>query len=238
MKKSAILLTTAAAVLALSACSQTEPPETTAEPPVSTTQASEPATTPPTELPPATTEPDASVLTEAQLAPFKELFEPDFSWYSQALTDSYDSPQSVSFRELFYNGNLDDFGEDHGVPRPSEEEIQYLIDHYDRASEAAHLDCIKISRADMEAVLQTLFGLSIEETDQVQLDQFDYNPDTDCYYHFHGDTNSMTAEITDGRWLDDATAELHYAGSFHREGTVVMQQRGGSWYILSSSAQP
>ena len=87
----------------------------------------------------------------------------------------------------------------------------------------------------METVLQNLFGLTIDQTNRVQMDSWLHDPNTDRYFHFHGDTNAMTAQITDGLWLDDHTVELHYPGAFNEVCTAVLEKRDGHWYILSNT---
>ena len=54
-----------------------------------------------------------AALTPGELAVLQALFgnlNPPSSttWYSQALTSLFDSPEDVDFRELFYNGNVED----------------------------------------------------------------------------------------------------------------------------------
>ena len=47
----------------------------------------------------------------------------------------------------------------------------------------------KFTRADMDAFLLENTGLTLAQTNQVDLDAFDYLPEYDAYYHTHGDTN-------------------------------------------------
>ena len=238
MKK--VLCTLCAALSAMSLAACTRAPAPPSEPSPSTQAVTQPApTTQPTQ--PATTAPvlPSGAMTETELASFRALFEADFSWYSQALTSFYDSPESVSFRELFYNGNLDRFTGGEQTAPPTDEELDAIRTIYGIEPDDFRTDCIAICTSDMEQVLQKLFGLGIGDTQKVGLDNWYYVPDTDRYFHFHGDTNAMTAQITDGRWISDQTAELHYSGGFDEECTVILTRQDDRWVIESNqTSQP
>lgn len=57
----------------------------------------------------------------------------------------------------------------------------------------------KFTRADMDAFLLENTGLTLAQTNQVDLDAFDYLPEYDAYYHTHGDTNYRSVTFTSGQ---------------------------------------
>ena len=183
-----------------------------------------------------------AALTPGELAVLQALFgnlNPPSSttWYSQALTSLFDSPEDVDFRELFYNGNVEDkvLHPENFVP-VSEEERSLLIAMHGADDFRFSLDCTPISRTEMEQALMMLFGLTVDQTNQIRLEDFDYLPETDRYFLFHGDTNAILVTLLDGLWLDENTVELHYLGGFNEVCTVVMERRDDHWYILSNES--
>ena len=57
------------------------------------------------------------------------------------------------------------------------------------------VDIIKVPRKTMDEVLKKYFDLTLEETGQVGLEGFIYNPENDTYYTEHGDTNAIDIEV-------------------------------------------
>ena len=231
------LLSCVLALMLLTACGKT--PATT---PTETTPAETASveTAAPTTLPPET-EPPVPVptsartpMTDGELAQLRELFEADYSWYSQALTSYYEKPQDVSLRELFYNGNLDVLSAGDSMPQPTSQELETIRSIYCIEPDDFHTDCMVITGDEMDEVLKKLFGLSLDELSGVGMESLYYVPDTDRYFHFHGDTNAMTARLTDGVWLDEDTVEVHYAGGFNEVCTAVLENRDGHWLIRSN----
>ena len=175
-------------------------------------------------------------MTEADLAPIRALFEADFSLYSQALTSCFDRPENVSLREFFYNGHMDCRVHPETYAPPTEREMELLRELHGDDDFIFQLDATVVSGKEMDADLMEVFGLTLEDTSKVDLDSFDYLEETDRYFLFKGDTNATVIRITDGTWLDSSRAELHYLGGFNEVCTVVMEQRGGHWYILSNAS--
>ena len=52
------------------------------------------------------------------------------------------------------------------------------------------MDLIKITAEQADAVLTRWTGLTLAETDALNMGSFSYLSDYDAYYHFHGDTNA------------------------------------------------
>lgn len=94
------------------------------------------------------------------------------------LTSSYRDPREIDLSKLFYNGLYDASNVITEEERTAVSQENPLADH---------LDIIKITRTQMDEVLQMLTGLTLDETDKVGLDQFVYLKDFDAYYLVHSD---------------------------------------------------
>ena len=145
------------------------------------------------------------------------------SWYTQALTSTYDDPRDVDLYQMFYNG---------GSRHPTQEEydyVQYLLDY-------PGTDVMVISPQEMDEALTEVFGLTLEETHKNNLAQFIYREETDCYYLCHGDTNVMSVDITSAPELSDGRAALRYTGWDGGQYTVTVElpdSISGQYHILS-----
>ncbi len=67
---------------------------------------------------------------------------------------------------------------------PSQAELEQLGVLAEDGSQICPTD--KFTRADMDAFLLENTGLTLAQTNQVDLDAFDYLPEYDAYYHTHG----------------------------------------------------
>lgn len=143
-------------------------------------------------------------LSEEELNPYRELFGQYQTWYSQALTSLYASPEKIDLRELFYNGILDD-PDRYNL---TEEEEEFLAPVW--AEYSCRLDTTRIPAEKMDEVLNQYFGISLEETEGTGLDTFVYFQEMNCYYNYSGDTNTMRADIHEGYLLEDGTIALYY----------------------------
>ena len=111
------------------------------------------------------------------------------NYHNQFLTCLYDSPQNLNLFDLFYNGI--------GTwEAPSQAELEQLGVLAADGSQICPTD--KFTRADMDAFLLENTGLTLAQTNQVDLDAFDYLPEYDAYYHTHGDTNYRSVTFTSG----------------------------------------
>lgn len=110
--------------------------------------------------------------------------------HNQFLTCLYNAPQEINLYDLFYDGG--------GVREaPSQEELEQLGVLAEDGSQICPTD--KFTRADMDAFLLENTGLTLAQTNQVDLDAFDYLPEYDAYYHTHGDTNYRSVTFTSGQ---------------------------------------
>lgn len=101
----------------------------------------------------------------------------------QLLTSVYDQPRSIDMYQLFYNG----VSPEQAV---SDAERQEVTDIYYNGSDP-EVDLIRITAEQADAVLTRWTGLTLAETDALNMGSFSYLSDYDAYYHFHGDTNAL-----------------------------------------------
>lgn len=100
----------------------------------------------------------------------------------QFLTSVYDQPRSIDMYQLFYNG----VSPEQAV---SDAERQEVTDTYYSGSDP-EVDLIRITAEQADTVLTRWTGLTLAETDALNMGSFSYLSDYDAYYHFHGDTNA------------------------------------------------
>lgn len=131
-------------------------------------------------------------LTEEELGDWEEWFAADWM-RGQFLTSLYEKPEDVDLHELFYIGV-----DPEGAARPWDPDRELNpITPEDKRAYLLHLgdwmtECPtdKLPRAQMDAVLRKYLGIGLEETNRIRL-SYSYLPETDCYYHAHGDTNYL-----------------------------------------------
>ena len=159
----------AAVMLVLTACTPIAQPEDTTAPQVTTA------------APVETTAPEETTLSEDPLvAEFRELFtftaDADV-WYNYALKSYYDTPAGIDIFQLIYNAPWLDL-------ELTQAEKDFLISkELDIETSTVH----KYPVEKIDEVLQKYFGITFEEAEGFGLDKMVYNPDTDSYYHLHGD---------------------------------------------------
>lgn len=161
------------------------------------------------------------------------LFADPQSWYSRALTSRFAYPEDVDLYELFYLG----------IPG-----VEYALTQEEAAALAAQgvstePDVDRLPKGVMSEVLLQLFGLPLEDFTGYGLEKYATIPDSDCYFHCHGDTNAMPVSVT-GIWAQaDGTVLVRYirGGQVNlgtvdsRPWTAVLFRYGdGGWQIRSN----
>ena len=139
---------------------------------------------------------------EALQAELQALFDDSAGWYARALTGRFAAPEQVDLYALFYDGIPDGEG---SAASASAEELRALY-----GSEQPGGDTDRLSPEAMDRVLQSCFGLSLEQTEKRGLQRFGYLADYDCYYHTHGDTNQQAIRVAGVRKLKDGTVLMSY----------------------------
>lgn len=146
--------------------------------------------------------------------------------HNQFLTCLYNAPQEINLYDLFYDGG--------GVREaPSQEELEQLGVLAEDGSQICPTD--KFTRADMDAFLLENTGLTLAQTNQVDLDAFDYLPEYDAYYHTHGDTNYRSVTFTSGQRRGDYIQlywkDFYYGGETNECVTLLDRGDGQYWFV-------
>ena len=146
--------------------------------------------------------------------------------HNQFLTCLYNVPQEINLYDLFYDGG--------GVREaPSQEELEQLGVLAEDGSQICPTD--KFTRADMDAFLLENTGLTLAQTNQVDLDAFDYLPEYDAYYHTHGDTNYRSVTFTSGQRRGDYVQlywkDFYYGGETNECVTLLDRGDGQYWFV-------
>ena len=221
-----------AAFLLLTACAPAEPTETTTEPTTqATTQATTAATTQPTTAPTtaptteattAPTEPESTGnFTFDDIAYFQRMFtQPLFdqqfnsapiNYYNRVLCCKFSNPEQINLEYLFYESDDPQFSDSEMALLKENPKIEFA------------LSVSRTSRETMDKVLRGLFGITLEETEGIGLDNLVYLEATDSYYNCHGSTNTVMCMITGGNWLDDGFVEVFYR-NYSTEYVVTLHQ--------------
>ena len=177
-------------------------------------------------------EPEMIALTEQELSDLAQMFDLErtyntkYRWFYMALTSQYSCPQDVDLYGLFYTGFQDEAA--------GPEELEKL----ERAGLWLELDIQKNPAARMNEVLKTYFGLTLEETNRVGLDDMVYLPETDSYYKNSSDTTFFTAgSITHGYRTNDGRILLYYQDILNGAEWVVtlVEDERPSWACMSTA---
>lgn len=128
----------------------------------------------------------------AVVAVFQKLFGKG-SWYAQAIFSPFEYPQNANIRALF-DGGFDDESPETDTER---EEIVKLMGsdlYYD-------LDMYRLPADKMNAVLQEVFGLELDDVSKAKLK---YLESTNCYYIVGGGSKAFVAvDIVGIKTLDN-----------------------------------
>ena len=241
MKKRTFLLLTVL-MLILAGCETREiPPETTTPTTGQTTAPAQTARQTQPTAPPATQPPareDGQRLSGEELELYQQMFAdprdpyalPPINWYNMALCVTFSAPEDLDL-DLFFNNGFDD--ERSALTEAEEAFLSaqgVALDH----------DLYRLPGEKMDAVLQKYFGLTLEQTNGIGLEEAAYDPDTGCYYIDPG--GYVCAEdfvFTDG-YYDEASEilRLYYTDFVGREFVISLQslrsQNLVGYHILSN----
>lgn len=209
----------AAVMLVLTACTPIAQPEDTTAPQVTTAAPVE--TTAP--------EQETTLSEDPLVAEFRELFtftaDADV-WYNYALKSYYDTPAGIDIFELVYSAPWNDL-------ELTQAEKDFLISkELDIETSTVH----KYPVEKIDEVLQKYFGITFEDAEGIGLDKMVYNPDTDSYYHLHGDLETAYPIITKVEENSDGTIIVYYTESMVGDtcGVTLKESESGQYQILSN----
>lgn len=125
------------------------------------------------------------VLSEAEVQSWNEWFLED--WHRMSfLTSLYRTPAEIDLYELFY------LGVGHIA---TGEDIRAYLTRFGEWRTECPTDVM--SRSEMDAFLRKYTGFGLDDTVQKE-PGYVYLPESDCYYHSHGDTNIPGMSLTGG----------------------------------------
>ena len=140
------------------------------------------------------------------------------------LSSYYDTAADIDLYELFYNG----MDEQETI---TDEERAALVEICQWATEVG---VSKVSAARMDAFLQEYLGVTLDETNKKNLDQFIYLEEYDAYYLLHGDTNFQRCTVTLLEQNEDGTIALTYEQESGEKGIVTLKGSKGSYQFVSN----
>ena len=152
--------------------------------------------------------------------------------HNQFLNSLYDRPEDINLYELFYCGT--------GIDEPmTDEELQQVGDFDPDGELICPVD--KLSVDAMNQVLLENTGLTLDETAQTGLENFQYLSEYNSYYHSHGDTNYFHGvNITAGEREGD-TIRLYYDRARTDSGwgcvTLEAQDDGSYWFVSNQPSE-
>ena len=93
----------------------------------------------------------------------------------------------------------------------------------------------KLTAAAMDAFLLENTGLTLAQTNKVDLDAFDYLPDYDAYYLTKGDTNYRSVTFTSGQregsYIRLYWKDFYYGGETNECVTLLDRGDGQYWFV-------
>ena len=148
--------------------------------------------------------------------------------HNQFLTSLYEKPEEINLYDLLYCGT--------GTQEPlSEEELQQVGNLDTDGVPICPTD--KMSISSINALLMENLGLTLDETQQLDMDHFTYLPEYRAYYHSHGDTNYRTDLQFFGGERSGNQIRLYYKdfyfGGNSTACVTLEQQTNGSYHFLS-----
>ena len=221
-------------VLLLTACIPTvtnptdSAPTTTASQPTST--ASVPTTTvttPTTTTPPPTTEP-----INTELEYFNELFRrgQERNPYAYVFGIEFASPKELKLWSFYCGG----FAGEHEITDEEWEELSKLLADPENVAG----DFNRLPKDKMEAELQAVFGISLEDMSDSAFSGLFYLESSDCYCFYQSGVHSYgkIGSFLDVKHNDDGTISLSYISNASDADTFVitLKPNGDSYQILSN----
>ena len=155
---------------------------------------------------------------------------------NQFLSSTYENPEDINLFELFYCGD----GAANYADAPEGVDAAELEAAMLAAIGGEDPDCPAtiLTTARMDAVLEEYLGLTLDETNQVGLDQFTYLPEYDVYFFYHGDTNYRASVTFQSGEKNGDLVRLTYDDTFIADGIkeVTLREHGDSWQFVSNLA--
>lgn len=172
-------------------------------------------------------------LTEEELAYFNgdQFFNGEkFNIRNQFLSSIYYKPNEMDLFELFYYGS--------GIEEEiSEEELARILTEEEFSlylkEGITPLNCIKISRANMDAVLLKYAGITLSETGWNRMGEFTYLDEYEAYYRLHGDSNARPGVSFSGGEREGMIVRLFYSDQ-DEDITLTLREKDDGYIFVSN----
>lgn len=174
-----------------------------------------------------------TALTDEELRRFSEDFfnhTGDVCLPNHFLTCEFDSAADVDLYALFYDGVSRDINL--SIGDKEKEAVKAFI------GGDLMLDFVKLPADDVDALLQKYIGLSLEETNKKNLDEFVWMDEYGAYYIMHGDTNADLYTFVSGEKTADGLITLRYETKLEEPKTtgIVTLRETEDGYLFVSNA--
>lgn len=156
----------------------------------------------------------------------------DMNIRNQFLSSLYEAPQKIDLLQLFYCGS--------GQSEITTEAEKAAVIANNGWEAAPPCPCIKISSANMDAVLLKYTGLTLKDTEKAGLNNFTYLKEYDAYYYYHGDTNYRAKITFSSGEREGGIIRLFYNDTFMADGDKVLTLRekdGGYLFVSNQKAE-
>lgn len=152
--------------------------------------------------------------------------------WNVALCQNFADVHDLDLVDLFYNG----------CPLPGDPITQEEFDQISALGIEIETDISRCVPAEMDKVLNELFGVSLADFGPDAFKRFIYLESTGCYYLQHGDANfAYDLEIVGYRYLDTGNMEVFYqygcSSSSGYLGTVTLKPYGDGYRIVSNEVE-
>jgi len=142
------------------------------------------------------------------------------------LASEYEKPEEIDLFETFYNG----VGTEASLVSKEEIALLTTLD-----SQAPYLDIVKITAAEMDAVLQEKLGVELDKMSKIGLENFYYLEPYDSFYIVKGDTNFDWCTVISGNWWSENTVSLEYEKESDNSRWIVTLQKTNSGFQFVSN---
>jgi hypothetical protein len=150
---------------------------------------------------------------------------------NQFLSSLYDEPANIDLFELFYCGS--------GIVETiTEDELTAVMTKSGIAGSIDDLlcPCEKISCSNMNKILTECMGITLDDTNEIELEHFVYLSQYDAYYYFHGDTNYRGSINFSGGEREGDIIRLFYNDKFFCDGykVLTLQEKNGAYLFVAN----
>ena len=156
------------------------------------------------------------------------------SWYTQALFMEYDDPLTIRLNDFLFCGSMN-WPYEHAT----KEEREALRKQLGVSDEEEWWgDWESMDPATMDEVLQTVFGLSLADFPESELQYIPFLESTGRYYYGRTDSSLVrNVSVAGVRELENGNVEVYYTGSYvgPEEGYVTLKPMEGGYRVISNT---